>query len=634
MTTGGGLHQRHPLGFQVAPGPALASGGVRLGSAENPLLLNITPATTASGGPSKPTSQAPGGPVVSVDTTATATNKSSSMFGAAWGALHRLCKGLCQFVTLLLNPVPFFPSPYPPAAKWRGPKFMQPVVEIVQRSLQRRKLNADFLREIRMVTKLRHPCITTVMGATYGKGIEPLLIMELMDRGSLYDLLHNPSVMLEADALMGLLRDISAGMTFLHMADPPVLHNGGWRSRTGPRRWQKHHPDRCPLPACRPQGPERPGRRQLPRQGGRLWPVGQEAGHWRRRHPLLDEPRSSPRGGVLDGIGRVSAPAAEPLCSFVYASGVCVAAVNPCAPSCVFVLFRVGCLAAVNRAPPAAGPDRSPPLPAEPPAASRPHSYSFGITMYEILTRSEPYEGEDPFEVLRAVADDTLDPPKRPKLPDACPPVLRDLYYECVHKNPDRRPNFQEIRDRLEKVDPALLLPMMPGPSALRTEQLLEDIFPPKIAKVLREGRTVEPESVDNVCIFFSDVVGCGGCVGLGPWSWRPISTPCCVRNVHHRYTNISSQLKPNQVMDMLNRLYKCVPEALYTFVPHPVRQTAKNKPCAGRSTSWRSSTAFSRSRPSATRSCAARATPTRSPTLSPGWPASRSTRSTPPTRS
>ena len=61
-------------------------------------------------------------------------------------------------------------------------------------------------------------------------------------------------------------------------------------------------------------------------------------------------------------------------------------------------------------------------------------------------------------------------------------------------------------------------------------DKLLEEVFPPHIAKALREGRKVEPESKECVTIFFSDIVG---------------------------FTNISSSLSPLKVSDMLDRLYQ-----------------------------------------------------------------------------
>lgn len=95
-----------------------------------------------------------------------------------------------------------------------------------------RKLKADFVEEMRYLSKLRHPAITTVMGmflcctrncfcsrahphthetslmciipflamtigAVISSKAEPMLIMEYMDHGSLYDLLHNETVVIE-----------------------------------------------------------------------------------------------------------------------------------------------------------------------------------------------------------------------------------------------------------------------------------------------------------------------------------------------------------------------------------------------------------------------------------------------------
>lgn len=69
--------------------------------------------------------------------------------------------------------------------------------------------------------------------------------------------------------------------------------------------------------------------------------------------------------------------------------------------------------------------------------------YAFGVTLFELLSRQEPYSGEDPMTVLSQVADDTLEPPKRPTIPSYVAPIFRDIILECLHKNPARRPSFQ-----------------------------------------------------------------------------------------------------------------------------------------------------------------------------------------------
>jgi len=85
-------------------------------------------------------------------------------------------------------------------------------------------MKRDFIDEMRHLSKLRHPCITTVMGAVISNFEEPLLVMEYMDHGSLYDLLHNNTMIFEGDVILNVFRDIALGMMFLHSADPQVVH--------------------------------------------------------------------------------------------------------------------------------------------------------------------------------------------------------------------------------------------------------------------------------------------------------------------------------------------------------------------------------------------------------------------------
>ena len=94
----------------------------------------------------------------------------------------------------------------------------------VVRSKTYKQLKADFIHEMRLLSKLRHPCITTVMGAVISPRDEPLLVMELMDHGSLFDLLHNETMIVEGDMVLQILRDIAQGLRFLHAAVPQVIH--------------------------------------------------------------------------------------------------------------------------------------------------------------------------------------------------------------------------------------------------------------------------------------------------------------------------------------------------------------------------------------------------------------------------
>lgn len=62
------------------------------------------------------------------------------------------------------------------------------------------------------------------MGAVLEKSKDPLLVMEHMENGSLYDILHNQTTVLDQDLLIPVLHDIIMGIRFLHSAIPPVVH--------------------------------------------------------------------------------------------------------------------------------------------------------------------------------------------------------------------------------------------------------------------------------------------------------------------------------------------------------------------------------------------------------------------------
>jgi class 3 adenylate cyclase len=152
--------------------------------------------------------------------------------------------------------------------------------------------------------------------------------------------------------------------------------------------------------------------------------------------------------------------------------------------------------------------------------------YSFGIILYEVYSRRDPYEGEDPTEVVASVMDEHVR--KRPPIPSNCPPAIQTIMAECIRNDAWKRPAFEELdirlkREEVDSVDPG-------QPTTGKASQIsLFDIFPRHIAEAMRDGRAVEPEHRDVVTIFFSDIVG---------------------------FTNISSELPPRKVANMLDRLY------------------------------------------------------------------------------
>ena len=162
--------------------------------------------------------------------------------------------------------------------------------------------------------------------------------------------------------------------------------------------------------------------------------------------------------------------------------------------------------------------------------------YSMGVILFEIFSRKDPYEGEDFDQVLKLVADPTVN--KRPEMPSSCPPEIHSLMHACVSAIPAERPTFEDLDQKLKRMDVANVEPsnqifsMQAKKDRFelqRTSELLFDVFPKHIAEALRDGKKIEPESRDIVTIFFSDIVG---------------------------FTNISSSLTPIKVSDMLDRLY------------------------------------------------------------------------------
>jgi serine/threonine protein kinase len=62
------------------------------------------------------------------------------------------------------------------------------------------------------------------MGAVISPTVDPMLVMEYMEYGSLYDLLHNETMSAGGEIILQVARDIIQGIQFLHASKPPILH--------------------------------------------------------------------------------------------------------------------------------------------------------------------------------------------------------------------------------------------------------------------------------------------------------------------------------------------------------------------------------------------------------------------------
>ncbi|KAK9168421.1 hypothetical protein Syun_000561 [Stephania yunnanensis] len=83
----------------------------------------------------------------------------------------------------------------------------------------------EFLREVALMKRLRHPNIVLFMGAVT-KPPNLSIVTEYLSRGSLYRLLHKSGVreMLDMRRRLSMAYDVANGMNYLHRRNPPIVH--------------------------------------------------------------------------------------------------------------------------------------------------------------------------------------------------------------------------------------------------------------------------------------------------------------------------------------------------------------------------------------------------------------------------
>ncbi|KAL9336718.1 hypothetical protein Peur_071206 [Populus x canadensis] len=83
----------------------------------------------------------------------------------------------------------------------------------------------EFLREVAIMKRLRHPNIVLFMGAvTQPPNLS--IVTEYLSRGSLYRLLHKSGArdMLDERRRLSMAYDVAKGMNYLHKHNPPIVH--------------------------------------------------------------------------------------------------------------------------------------------------------------------------------------------------------------------------------------------------------------------------------------------------------------------------------------------------------------------------------------------------------------------------
>lgn len=117
--------------------------------------------------------------------------------------------------------------------------------------------------------------------------------------------------------------------------------------------------------------------------------------------------------------------------------------------------------------------------------------YSFGIILWEILTREVPFRDLSPF----AIAHEVCESNSRPLIPQNCPPKLAKLIQVCWNKDPQKRPDFNAIVYSLESGKIAFL-GTSSGPIIAYTKLFKE--IDEQIANEKSESESGEPSSESN----------------------------------------------------------------------------------------------------------------------------------------
>ncbi|VDN02552.1 unnamed protein product [Thelazia callipaeda] len=186
--------------------------------------------------------------------------------------------------------------------------------------------------------------------------------------------------------------------------------------------------------------------------------------------------------------------------------------------------------------------------------------YSFGMIMYEILYQSLPFpENTDINELIDMIADGSKTVPPRIMDSKDMHPDLYELLVDCWSENIEIRPTIRRIRRNTEtllKAKGSLVDQMMSlmeqyatnleklvaertgmlEEANNRADKLLSQLLPSYVANELKLGRSVPPKLFDMATVLFSDIVG---------------------------FTSICSASTPLEVVTMLNGLYRGFDECI-----------------------------------------------------------------------
>lgn len=78
--------------------------------------------------------------------------------------------------------------------------------------------------------------------------------------------------------------------------------------------------------------------------------------------------------------------------------------------------------------------------------------FSYGICLYEIITRTTPYPGLNGAQIANRVVNNE-ERPNMNNVPDECPSALKEIMIKCWAQDPDIRPTFSEVTKALKEIE-------------------------------------------------------------------------------------------------------------------------------------------------------------------------------------
>ena len=193
--------------------------------------------------------------------------------------------------------------------------------------------------------------------------------------------------------------------------------------------------------------------------------------------------------------------------------------------------------------------------------------FSYGIIVSEVLTEDPPYANNTPtlqhFEITAKVKNSESEP-YRPLIPHGvASKEWQNIAEKCWSEEVDIRPSFQGVKSLLRGLNGGKTIRLVDSmvmrleahtqhleeivaerseqlaDEKVKTETLICELLPRPVFHQLKIGKTVDPETFEEVTLFFSDIVG---------------------------FTRISSLASPMQIVDLLNKMYSTFDDILIRY--------------------------------------------------------------------